>query len=146
LAVTGNPAGIQGMRRAPSAIRRLRLLGSRRRPECCRLGEVADTAIGLDGQKAIMILYRRPGPFRSRPSANDPHIGLGFRRQAALAIEKKFPTVLGSRPSVVVKKQLGGHGSARWCQVRVAEQSRNAADSLCSSLKSVGGQCLVLTN
>ena len=62
------------------------------------------------------------------------------------SLQKKFPMILGARPPVVVKKQLGGRGPALWYQVRVAEQSRNAADALCSRLKSVGGQCLVLNN
>jgi hypothetical protein len=61
-------------------------------------------------------------------------------------LQKKFPAILGARPPVVIKRQLGGRGPALWYQVRVAEQSRNAADALCSRLKSAGGQCLVLNN
>lgn len=61
-------------------------------------------------------------------------------------LQKKFPAILGERPPVVIKRQLGGRGLARWYQVRVAESSRDAADAICSRLRSAGGQCLVTSN
>jgi hypothetical protein len=62
------------------------------------------------------------------------------------SLQKKFPSILGERSPLLIKRQLGGRGPAQWYQVRVAEQSRDAANALCSRLKSAGGQCLVLNN
>lgn len=61
-------------------------------------------------------------------------------------LQKKFPAILGSRPPVVMKRQLGGPGPAFWYQIRLAENSRERANALCSRLRSAGGQCLVLNN
>ena len=61
-------------------------------------------------------------------------------------LQEKFPAILGARPPIVIKRQLGGRGLARWYQVRVDEHSRDAADALCSRLRSAGGACLVLSN
>lgn len=61
-------------------------------------------------------------------------------------LQEKFPAILGARPPIVIKRQLGGRGLARWYQVRVDEHSRDAADALCSRLRSAGGECLVLSN
>jgi hypothetical protein len=61
-------------------------------------------------------------------------------------LQNKFPTILGERPPVLIKRQLGGRGFARWYQVRVAETSREAANAICSRLRSAGGQCLVLSD
>ena len=57
-------------------------------------------------------------------------------------LQEKFPAIFGARPPIVIKRQLGGRGLARWYQVRVDEHSRDAADALCSRLRSAGGACL----
>lgn len=59
-------------------------------------------------------------------------------------LQNKFPGILGSRPPVVIKRQLGGLGRAFWYQIRIAENSRERANALCSKLRSAGGQCLVV--
>lgn len=59
-------------------------------------------------------------------------------------LRNKFPGILGSRPPVVIKRQLGGRSRAFWYQIRIAENSRERADALCSELRSAGGRCLVL--
>ena len=61
-------------------------------------------------------------------------------------LQSKFPAILGERPPVLIKRQLGGRGLARWHQVRVAETSREAANAICSRLRLAGGQCLVLSD
>jgi hypothetical protein len=61
-------------------------------------------------------------------------------------LQKKFPAILGSRPPLVMKRQLGGPSPAIWYQIRLAENSRERANALCSRLRSAGGQCLVLNN
>jgi hypothetical protein len=59
-------------------------------------------------------------------------------------LRNKFPGILGSRPPVVIKRQLGGRSPPFWYQIRIAENSRERADALCSELRSAGGRCLVL--
>lgn len=67
---------------------------------------------------------------------------------AALAgfyrLQKKYPAVLGSRQPVVLRSPAGRN--AYWYRVRVAVQTRNDADKLCSSLRAAGGGCLVQPN
>ena len=58
-------------------------------------------------------------------------------------LQKRFPAILGSRTPVVIKKELGGRGSAFWYQVRLTEDSRERAIALCMQLRSAGGECLV---
>jgi hypothetical protein len=61
-------------------------------------------------------------------------------------LQKRFPAILGSRTPVVLKKELGGRGSASWYQIRLTEDSRERADALCIQLRSAGGECLVLSD
>jgi hypothetical protein len=61
-------------------------------------------------------------------------------------LQKRFPAVLGSRTPVVLKKELGGRGSALWYQIRLTEDSRERANALCMQLRSAGGECLVLSD
>jgi hypothetical protein len=65
-------------------------------------------------------------------------------RAAYGALRNKFPGIIGSRPPVVIMRQLGGRRGASWYQIRIAENSRERADALCSELRSVGERCLVL--
>jgi len=58
-------------------------------------------------------------------------------------LQKRFPAILGSRTPVVIKRELGGRGSAFWYQVRVTQDSRERATALCLQLRSAGGECLV---
>ena len=59
-------------------------------------------------------------------------------------LQKRFPTILGSRTPVVIKRELGGRGSAFWYQVRLTEDSQERATALCMQLRSAGGECLVM--
>jgi hypothetical protein len=59
-------------------------------------------------------------------------------------LRNKFPDILGSRPPVVIKRQLGGRSRPFWYQIRIAGNSRERANALCTKLRSAGGQCLVL--
>jgi hypothetical protein len=61
-------------------------------------------------------------------------------------LQKRFPAILGSRTPVVLKKELGGRGSALWYQIRLTEDSRERANALCMQLRSAGGECLVLSD
>ena len=59
-------------------------------------------------------------------------------------LQKRFPAILGSRTPVVIKRELGGRGSAFWYQVRLTEDSQERATALCMQLRSAGGECLVM--
>lgn len=59
-------------------------------------------------------------------------------------LQKQFPAILGSRTPVVIKRELGGRGSAFWYQVRLTEDSQERATALCMQLRSAGGECLVM--
>jgi len=69
---------------------------------------------------------------------------------AALAryrdLQRKFPSVLGTRAPLVIRRQRAGPGSADWYVVRVAESTRERANQLCSRLEAMGGKCIVLKN
>jgi hypothetical protein len=62
------------------------------------------------------------------------------------ALQKKFPSVLGDRQPLILKNQMAGRGSALWYRIRVAEQTREAANRLCAKLEAAGGSCIVLRN
>jgi hypothetical protein len=101
---------------------------------------------------------RLPSPKIKGPPANREAVSLAQKWSLQLigdasetralaaygSLRNKFPGILGSRPPVVIKRQLGGRSRAFWYQIRIAENSRERADVLCSELKSAGGRCLVL--
>jgi hypothetical protein len=62
------------------------------------------------------------------------------------ALQQKHASILGDRPPVVIKNQVGAKGSGSWFRVRVAELTRERAMELCSRLRSNGGSCLVAKN
>ena len=61
-------------------------------------------------------------------------------------LQKRFPSILGSRSPVIKKRELGGRSSVFWYQVRLTEDSRERASALCTQLRSAGGECLVLSD
>lgn len=58
-------------------------------------------------------------------------------------LRRKYPAVLGDRLPLVM---YGRRGAGAPFIVRVSEQSRPNADSLCARLRSTGGSCIVLRN
>jgi hypothetical protein len=62
----------------------------------------------------------------------------GFRE-----LRKKYPAILGPYEPLVVHTSTGASTAAVWHRVRVAANSRQAAESLCSRLRGAGGSCLV---
>jgi hypothetical protein len=70
-----------------------------------------------------------------------------FVQSRALAsyteLQKKHGAALASYSLQVVKTKQAGRGSADFYEVRVAVESREAADRLCSSLKTVGSSCTI---
>ena len=61
-------------------------------------------------------------------------------------LQKRFPAILGSRTPIVIKRELGGRSSVFWYQVRLTEHSHERASALCTQLRSVGGECLLLSD
>jgi hypothetical protein len=70
------------------------------------------------------------------------------KSDAALAafyeMQKRYRTVLGSYQPLVLRSSAGRNAS--WYRVRIGADTRNAAERLCSSLRAVGGSCLVQLN
>jgi hypothetical protein len=67
---------------------------------------------------------------------------------AALAafykLRKTYGSVLGAQEPLILRTSAGRNAS--WYRVRLAANTRNDAERLCSSLRAVGGSCLVQTN
>jgi hypothetical protein len=66
--------------------------------------------------------------------------------QQYASLRRQFPTIFANRAPEVVSRRIGGRLPTYWYQIRVSEASRQGATTLCSRLKSAGGQCLVIPN
>ena len=62
-------------------------------------------------------------------------------RSAFAALQKKFPSVLGSATVDIQQADLGAKGV--YYRARVGAPSREAAVSLCEQLRAAGGDCLI---
>jgi hypothetical protein len=74
-------------------------------------------------------------------------IGNGSETNAVAAyhqLQKRYSSILGAYPPLVIPTKLGGPAS--WYRVRVGTDSRESAEKLCSSLRAAGGSCLVQRN
>jgi hypothetical protein len=67
---------------------------------------------------------------------------------AALAafhkMQKTYASVLGSHEPLILRSSAGRNAS--WYRVRIGADTRSDAERLCSSLRTVGGSCLVQMN
>jgi len=59
-------------------------------------------------------------------------------------LQMRYRTVLGNRPPLVIRSKVGRVGD--WYRVRIAANSLLEAERLCSSLRAMGGNCLVQRN
>jgi SPOR domain len=59
-------------------------------------------------------------------------------------LQRKYPTVLGSRQPLVIRSQAGRNAS--WYRVRITAQTLAEAQLLCGTLRQGGGSCLVQRN
>jgi hypothetical protein len=59
-------------------------------------------------------------------------------------LQRKCPTVLGSRQPLVIRSQAGRNAS--WYRVRISAQTLAEAQLLCGTLREAGGSCLVQRN
>ncbi len=73
-----------------------------------------------------------------------------FSKAAALAsfarAQHNYSAVLGSVEPIVIGTRLLSRGRRLFYRVRVAEQSRSAANLLCDKIQRAGGACAVLAN
>ena len=82
-----------------------------------------------------------------RPSWGVQLIGNASRLAALAAfykLQKTYGSILGSREPLVLRSSAGRNAS--WYRVRLGADTRNDAERLCSSLRAVGGSCLVQMN
>jgi hypothetical protein len=107
----------------------------------------------------VALLHRAPNPFvqkleeRVNLAAASPwgvQLSAGFSRDRALAayaaIAKRYADVLSGRDPTLLSNVLRTRGSSAFYQVRVGADTREAADTLCGSIRRVGGACMVLRN
>jgi len=59
-------------------------------------------------------------------------------------LQKKYQAILGGREPLLVRTTIGK--TAIWHRIGIAADTRDAAETLCSRLRSVGGSCLVQSN
>jgi hypothetical protein len=59
-------------------------------------------------------------------------------------LQRQYKSLLGSRQPLVIRSKVGT--SAFWYRVRLAVDNRRDAEKLCSSLRAIGGSCLVQRN
>src|SRR6516165_11299203 len=59
-------------------------------------------------------------------------------------LQKKYQAILGGREPLVVRTTMGN--AAIWHRIRIAADTREVAETLCSRLRAAGGSCLVQSN
>jgi Transglycosylase SLT domain/SPOR domain len=107
----------------------------------------------------MALLQRGPNPYfdklheRVLRTADSPwgvQLSAGFSREQALAaystIASRFEKVLSGRDPIILSGILRTRGTRSFYQVRVGEQTRESANTLCASIRRAGGACMVLRN
>jgi len=107
----------------------------------------------------VALLHRAPNPFvqkleeRVNLVAASPwgvQLSAGFSRDRALAayaeLARRYAGVLVGRDPTLLSNVLRTRGSSVFYQVRVGADTREAADTLCGSIRRAGGACMVLRN
>ena len=112
------------------------------------------------GCRQLMALLRRaPNPFVERLEervtlvAAAPwgvQLSAGFSRDRALAsysrIAQRYGTILAGRDPSLLSTMLRSRGTRAFYQVRVGTDTRESANTLCTSIRRAGGACMVLRN
>ena len=107
----------------------------------------------------MALLHRAPNPFvqkleeRVNIVAGSPwgvQLAAGFSRDHALSnyamLAKRYAEVLTGRDPSLLSSVFRSRGTRPFYQVRVGAETRQAADSLCGSIRRAGGACIVLRN
>jgi soluble lytic murein transglycosylase-like protein len=107
----------------------------------------------------VALLHRAPNPFvqkleeRVNLVAASPwgvQLSAGFSRDRALAayaaLAQRYADILAGHDPTLLSNVLRNRGSSAFYQVRVGADTREAADTLCGSIRRAGGACMVLRN
>ena len=65
---------------------------------------------------------------------------------AYAALAQRYADILAGRDPTLLSNVLRNRGSSAFYQVRVGADTREAADTLCGSIRRAGGACMVLRN
>ncbi len=113
------------------------------------------------GCQETVALLRRPGDRPEMPDDIEDEFARGggpwgvqvagsFSRAQAVAawerMKKSHSAILGDRSPMMVGGRMRSRGTRAFYRVRVAEQTRDAAENLCGRLQRSGGVCVVLKN
>jgi hypothetical protein len=122
-------------------------------------GKQPDSAPASSCRQLMALLKRAPNPFvseleqRVKLGADRPwgvQLAAGFNRDRALAMYaraiKRLSAVIGDRDPSLLGSLWRSRGTRTFYQVRIGEETRNAADDLCNRIRHAGGACLVLRN
>lgn len=60
------------------------------------------------------------------------------------ALQRRFASLIGERPPMIVSGRMRGRGTRAFYRVRVPMQTRAEAERLCADLQAAGGSCIVL--
>jgi Transglycosylase SLT domain/SPOR domain len=67
-------------------------------------------------------------------------------RETLEQLRKRHRAVLGEKKPIVFRIKVAGSGKSEMNRIQIAMETRASAEQLCSSLKGVGGACVVLRN
>jgi hypothetical protein len=108
------------------------------------VGAVAFSPVAPSPMPQVMRAGARREPVSKLSTWSLQLIG-GRSETGALAeyrnLQKKFPAILGSRPPLVMKRQLGGPSPAICYQIRLAENSRGRAPEISQPSKKAAISC-----
>jgi hypothetical protein len=136
LSVTGHPADAWASEQQPQ----WQVSGSPLRADCAELGKLVVASVRM---RPALTSSAAWGPWGVQLAAN-------WSEGPALAsyerVRRAYEAVLRDRLPLVLRARPPGRRSATKYIVRVSEQSRANADSLCAKLRAAGGACIVLRN
>jgi hypothetical protein len=106
---------------------------------------------GLPCPEIAKLITKRPTTTLATPAKSEAIWGVQLIGDAsqtnALAayhqLQKRYPSILGAYQPLVIQNRGKG---ASWYRVRIGTNTRESAQSVCSSLRAAGGSCLVQRN
>ncbi len=109
------------------------------------------SAAALDCHATTVAIRKRGGPVAQEIATITAPWGVqlsgNFSKARALAsyqrAQKQYAKLLEGTQPMIIGSRLRFRGSRAFYRVRVAQQTRKAADALCNRLRAVGGACVV---
>jgi hypothetical protein len=106
---------------------------------------------GVPCPEITKLITKRPATTLATSAKSEPGWGVQLIGDAsqtnALAayhqLQKRYPSILGAYQPLVIQNHGKG---ASWYRVRIGTNTRESAQSVCSSLRAAGGSCLVQRN